>query len=55
MAIERYFTVALHFLGVPEEGMKQPRRFSVVHTLNIWLRIGDEEGLFAGEVIDPEA
>ncbi|QJQ97401.1 cytochrome P450/oxidoreductase [Halomonas sp. PGE1] len=31
-------TVALHFLGVPEEDMEQLRRFSVAHTLNTWGR-----------------
>lgn len=35
-------TVALHFLGVPEEDMEQLRRFSVAHTLNTWGRPSHE-------------
>lgn len=31
-------TVALHFLGVPEEDMDQLRRYSIAHTVNTWGR-----------------
>ncbi|PQO23259.1 cytochrome [Rhodobacteraceae bacterium WD3A24] len=36
-------TVALHFLGVPEEDMAKLREFSVAHTVNTWGRPSDEE------------
>ena len=56
-------TVALDFLGVPEEDMAQLRRFSVAHTVNTWGRPTPEEQVevahavgrfwcFAGEVLD---
>lgn len=32
------FLVALHFLGVPEDGHEKLRAFSVAHTLNTWGR-----------------
>ncbi|MGR3312221.1 cytochrome P450/oxidoreductase [Roseovarius indicus] len=38
-------TVALHFLGVPEEGVEKLRRFAVAHTLNTWGRPTPEEQL----------
>ena len=31
-------TIALKFLGVPDEGAEQLRRFAVAHTLNTWGR-----------------
>ncbi len=36
-------TVALHFLGVPEEDMDALRRFSIAHTVNTWGRPSPEE------------
>ncbi len=38
-------TVALHFLGVPEEDMEKLRAFSAAHTLNTWGRPTPEEQL----------
>lgn len=31
-------TVALHFLGVPEEDMGRLRKYSIAHTVNVWGR-----------------
>lgn len=56
-------TVALHFLGVPEDDMEELRRFSVAHTVNTWGRptpeeqvaVADSVGRFwvyAGRVLD---
>lgn len=42
-------TVALHFLGVPEEDMEQLRRFSVAHTLNTWGRPSPEQQVEVAE------
>lgn len=36
-------TVALHFLGVPEEDMPTLRRYSIAHTVNTWGRPRPEE------------
>ncbi|VCU70538.1 Cytochrome P450 116 [Pigmentiphaga humi] len=36
-------TVALHFLGVPEEDMDTLRRYSIAHTVNTWGRPRPEE------------
>ncbi|AOY94813.1 cytochrome [Cupriavidus sp. USMAA2-4] len=36
-------TVALHFLGVPEEDMDTLRRYSIAHTVNTWGRPRSEE------------
>ena len=36
-------TVALHFLGVPEEDMDALRRYSIAHTVNTWGRPAPEE------------
>lgn len=36
-------TVALHFLGVPEEDMDALRRYSIAHTVNTWGRPKPEE------------
>ena len=36
-------TVALHFLGVPEDDMEMLRRFSVAHTVNTWGRPTPEQ------------
>ncbi|MFJ1301744.1 cytochrome P450/oxidoreductase [Pseudomonadota bacterium AL_CKDN230030165-1A_HGKHYDSX7] len=36
-------TVALHFLGVPEEDMELLRKYSIAHTVNTWGRPKPEE------------
>src|SRR5450830_1400835 len=36
-------TIALHFLGVPEEDMDQLRQYSIAHTVNTWGRPRPEE------------
>jgi len=43
MLYEVPLTVALHFLGVPEEDMDTLRRYSVAHTVNTWGRPAPEE------------
>lgn len=64
-------TVALHFLGVPEEDMDTLRKYSIAHTVNTWGKPKPEEQVevahavgsfwqFAGKVLekmrqDPEA
>ena len=56
-------TVALHFLGVPEEDMDTLRKYSIAHTINTWGRPKPEEQVevahavgnfwqFAGKVLD---
>ncbi|MBO1112843.1 cytochrome P450/oxidoreductase [Bordetella petrii] len=56
-------TVALHFLGVPEEDMDMLRKYSIAHTVNTWGRPRPEEQVavahavgnfwqFAGKVLD---
>lgn len=56
-------TVALHFLGVPEEDMQTLRRYSIAHTVNTWgkpteteqLKVAEAVGNFwqyAGEVLE---
>jgi len=56
-------TVALHFLGVPEEDMDTLRRYSIAHTVNTWGRPQPEEQVavahavgnfwqYAGKVLD---
>ena len=42
-------TVALHFLGVPEDGAAELREFAVAHTLNTWGRPTPEEQLKISE------
>jgi cytochrome P450/ferredoxin-NADP reductase len=44
-------TVALHFLGVPEEDMEKLRAFSSAHTLNTWGRPTPEEQLEIAEQV----
>ncbi len=44
-------TVALHFLGVPEEDMGKLRAFSAAHTLNTWGRPTPEEQLEIAEQV----
>jgi cytochrome P450/ferredoxin-NADP reductase len=43
MLWEVTLTVALHFLGVPEEDMDTLRRYSIAHTVNTWGRPRPEE------------
>ncbi|AKJ68743.1 cytochrome [Pandoraea thiooxydans] len=56
-------TVALHFLGVPEEDMEMLRKYSIAHTVNTWGRPKPQEQVevahavgnfwqFAGKVLD---
>lgn len=56
-------TVALHFLGVPEEDMDTLRKYSIAHTVNTWGRPKPQEQVavahavgnfwqFAGQVLD---
>ena len=56
-------TVALHFLGVPEEDMDMLRKYSIAHTVNTWGRPRPEEQVavahavgnfwqFAGRVLE---
>ncbi|KTT25883.1 cytochrome P450/oxidoreductase [Pseudacidovorax intermedius] len=56
-------TVALHFLGVPEEDMDTLRQYSIAHTVNTWGRPKPEEQVavahavgnfwqYAGQVLD---
>lgn len=42
-------TVALHFLGVPEDDMDELRKFAVAHTVNTWGRPSLEEQLEVAE------
>jgi cytochrome P450 len=44
-------TVALHFLGVPEEDMGKLRAFSAAHTLNTWGRPTPEEQVQIAEQV----
>lgn len=42
-------TVALHFLGVPEDDMNELRKFAVAHTVNTWGRPSLEQQLEVAE------
>lgn len=44
-------TVALHFLGVPEEDMNALRRYSIAHTVNTWGRPTPKEQLAVAEAV----
>lgn len=44
-------TIALHFLGVPDEGAEQLRKFAVAHTLNTWGRPSPQEQLEVAESV----
>jgi cytochrome P450/ferredoxin-NADP reductase len=44
-------TVALHFLGVPEEDMDALRRYSIAHTVNTWGRPSKEEQIAVAEAV----
>ncbi len=44
-------TVALHFLGVPEEDMATLRAYSIAHTVNTWGRPTPDEQLAVAEAV----
>ncbi len=44
-------TVALHFLGVPEEDMDTLRRYSIAHTVNTWGRPTPQEQCAVAEAV----
>ena len=44
-------TVALHFLGVPEEDMDDLRKYSIAHTVNTWGRPAPEEQVAVAEAV----
>ncbi|MFG1466662.1 cytochrome P450/oxidoreductase [Xanthobacter sp. DSM 24535] len=44
-------TVALHFLGVPEEDMATLRRYSIAHTVNTWGRPTPEQQLAVADAV----
>jgi len=44
-------TVALHFLGVPEEDMEKLREFSVAHTVNTWGRPTRDQQVAVAEAV----
>ncbi|MCT8974644.1 cytochrome P450/oxidoreductase [Microbaculum marinisediminis] len=49
MFYEIPLTVALHFLGVPDDGAEELKQFAVAHTLNTWGRPTREEQLAISE------
>ncbi|MCB1512707.1 MAG: cytochrome P450, partial [Hyphomicrobiaceae bacterium] len=49
MFAEIPLTIALHFLGVPDDGVEQLRKFAVAHTLNTWGRPTPQEQLEVSE------
>ncbi|MFT4081496.1 MAG: cytochrome P450/oxidoreductase [Nocardioides sp.] len=51
MLYELPLTVALHFLGVPEEDMAKLREYSVSHTLNTWGRPNPEQQVEVAESV----
>lgn len=44
-------TVALHFLGIPEEDMDTLREYSIAHTVNTWGRPSPEEQVAVAEAV----
>jgi cytochrome P450/ferredoxin-NADP reductase len=44
-------TVALHFLGVPEEDMDTLRKYSIAHTVNTWGRPRPEEQVEVAQAV----
>ena len=44
-------TIALHFLGVPEEDMDTLREYSIAHTVNTWGRPTRDEQLAVAEAV----
>ena len=51
MLYEIPLTVALHFLGVPEEDMDKLREYSIAHTVNTWGRPSKEEQVAVAEAV----
>ena len=51
MFFELPLTVALHFLGVPEDDMAVLRRYSVAHTMNVWGRPDPAEQVAVAEAV----
>ncbi|TDL34155.1 cytochrome P450 [Arthrobacter nitrophenolicus] len=51
MLFELPLTVALNFLGVPEDDMDVLRQYSVAHTVNIWGRPGPAEQVAVAEAV----
>ncbi|WP_282158197.1 cytochrome P450/oxidoreductase [Shimia thalassica] len=49
MFFEIPLTIALHFLGVPNEGAEELKKFAVAHTLNTWGRPTEAEQLVITE------
>lgn len=49
MFYEVPLTIALHFLGVPDDGAEQLRQFAIAHTLNTWGRPTAQEQLEIAE------
>ncbi len=49
MFYEIPLTIALHFLGVPDDGADQLRKFAVAHTLNTWGRPTPEQQIEVAE------
>ena len=49
MFYEIPLTIALHFLGVPDDGAEQLRQFAVAHTLNTWGRPTPQEQMQVAE------
>ncbi|MEZ5664833.1 MAG: cytochrome P450/oxidoreductase [Burkholderiaceae bacterium] len=49
MLYEIPLTIALKFLGVPDDGAEQLRQFAVAHTLNTWGRPTEQEQLAIAE------
>lgn len=44
-------TVALHFLGVPEEDMDRLREYSIAHTVNVWGRPDPKQQIAVADTI----
>ncbi len=44
-------TIALHFLGIPEDDMATLRKFSIAHTVNNWGRPAPEEQVAVAEAV----
>lgn len=51
MLYEVPLTVALHFLGVPEEDMDKLKEYSVAHTVNTWGRPTKEQQIHVAETV----
>ncbi len=49
MFYEIPLTIALHFLGVPDDGAQELRKFAVAHTLNTWGRPTPQQQMAVAE------